>query len=71
MASTPPAGKGWGCVIANPKKLRISKADFGLSQLIFASTFSGSTDTPKADNTCPKNFTSLSQNSHLLNLAYN
>ena len=56
---------------ASSKKLRISKTDFGLSQLITASTFSYSTDTPEANTTCPKNLTSVSQNSHLLHLAYN
>ena len=56
---------------ANPKKLRILKTDFGLSQLIMASTFSGSTDKPDADTTCPKNLTSVSKKSRLLNLVYN
>src|SRR5436190_10760312 len=34
-------------------------------------TLLGSTITPLADKTCPRNETSFSQNWHLLNLAYN
>src|SRR3954464_12358175 len=38
---------------------------------ILHDTFAGSTATPSPDTTCPRNPTSFSQNSHLLNLAYN
>jgi hypothetical protein len=31
----------------------------------------GSTAIPFAENTCPRNWISSSQNTHLLNLAYN
>ena len=39
---------------ANPKKLCILKIDFGLSRLIIASTFLGSTNTPEADTVTPQ-----------------
>jgi hypothetical protein len=34
-------------------------------------TLPGSTETPPAEITCPRKETSVNQNSHLLNLAYN
>ena len=54
-----------------PRNYVSQKLTFGLSQLINASTFFRSTSTPGADTTCPKNLPSVSQNLHLLNLAYN
>ncbi|KAJ0479676.1 hypothetical protein HanIR_Chr13g0622781 [Helianthus annuus] len=54
---------------ANPKKLRISVGVFGSCQFMTASTLAGSTWIPRSLTTCPRNWTSRSQNSHLENLA--
>ena len=55
---------------ARPKKFRISITVIGFGHFITASIFVGSTEIPSLEITCPRNATRLSQNSHLLNLAY-
>ena len=52
------------------KKLQTSVTVFGCFQLVTASTFTESTATPSSDNMCPRKAIFVSQNSHLLNLAY-
>ncbi|KAK2451180.1 hypothetical protein QL285_010251 [Trifolium repens] len=54
---------------AKPRKLLISKTDSGVPHFITASTLEGFTAIPPLDITCPRKLTSLSQNSHLDNLA--
>src|SRR4051794_9113885 len=49
----------------------MSPTDAGVSHSVTVETLDGSTATPSPDTTCPRNPTSFSQNSHLLNLAYN
>src|SRR4051812_23702775 len=49
----------------------MSPTDAGVSHSVTVETLDGSTATPSLDTTCPRNPTSFSQNSHLLNLAYN
>src|SRR4051812_3497682 len=48
----------------------ILPAFLGTSHSVTAVTLLGSIATPSPDTTCPRNPTVLSQNSHLLNLAY-
>ena len=57
--------------LAKPKKLQTSETFLGCSQLTIASIFLRSTKIPAPKITCLRKTTSLSQNSHLENLAYN
>src|SRR4051812_3537157 len=57
-------------ISSKSQKLRISPTFLGASHSVTAVTLFGSTAIPSPDTTCPRNPTVLSQNSHLLNLAY-
>ena len=56
---------------ANPRKLHTSMTFLDGFHSIITSIFLGSTRIPSSDTRCPRKDTSLNQNSHFLNFAYN